>query len=260
MPRFKITLEYDGTKYSGWQVQNNAKTIQGEFFKACEALFGTKTFEFYGSSRTDSGVHALDQVAHLEVQTLIPNYNLRIKLNDELPKDISILNVETVSPKFHARFDATARSYIYLISRRKTAFAKPFVWSVKDKLNAKAMQDAARFLEGFKDFRSFTADDPEEKSTQVEMRFIDLYELDDMIVVHVVGSHFLWKMVRRIVGMLVEVGKGNMKPSEILSIMEGDKEANKFTAPPCGLFLERVYYAGEEVLRGEEAFKLPVLL
>lgn len=260
MSRFKITLEYDGTRFSGWQVQQNAKTIQGEFFKACEALFGTKTFEFYGSSRTDSGVHALEQVAHLEVETLIPPHNLRIKLNDELPNEISVLNVEKVSPKFHARFDATARSYVYLISRRKTAFAKPYVWYMKHELDTVAMQAAARILEGFHDFRSFTADDPEEKSMDVEMKCIDLYELEDLIVVHVVGSHFLWRMVRRIVGALSEVGRGNMKPSEIIAMMEAGKEAKQFSAPANGLFLEKVYYPGEEVLRGEEAFKLPVLL
>lgn len=260
MARFKLTIEYEGTRYAGWQIQKNTRTVQGEFFRACEKLFGTKTFEFYASGRTDAGVHALEQVAHLEVETMIPPVNLRIRLNDELPADINILSVEKFHPKFHARFDAVARSYVYFISRRRTAFGKPFVWWIKDQLDAEAMQEAARFLEGFHDFQSFTEDSPEEKSTDVEMKWIDLYEIGDMIAIHVVGSHFLWKMVRRIVGALAEVGRGNLRPNEIIEMMEGGKEVNKFTAPPSGLFLEKVYYAGEEVLRGEEAFKIPVFI
>src|SRR4051812_6703692 len=124
--RFKIYLEYDGTRYSGWQIQKNARTVQGEFFTACEKVFGTKTFEFYGSGRTDAGVHALEQVAHLEVQTLVPPLNIKIKLNDQLPADINVLHVEKASSKFHARHDAIARSYVYFVARRRTAFGKPF--------------------------------------------------------------------------------------------------------------------------------------
>jgi tRNA pseudouridine38-40 synthase len=260
MARFKLSLEYEGTRYAGWQIQKNARTVQGEFFTACEKVFGTKTFELYASGRTDSGVHALEQIAHLEVQTQIPPLNIQYKLNDHLPADINILQVEKAAPNFHARHDATARSYVYLISRRRTAFGKPFVWWIKDPLKTDAMQDAARLLEGFRDFRSFTDDSPDEKSTDVEMRFIDLYEMGELIIVHIVGSHFLWKMVRRIVGSLAEVGRGHLQPHQILDMMEGESPVAKFTAPPSGLFLEKVYYPGEEVLRGEESFKLPIIL
>lgn len=258
--RFKIYLEYEGTRYAGWQIQKNARTVQGEFFTACEKVFDTKTFEFYGSGRTDSGVHALEQVAHLEVQTQIPPLNIQYKLNDQLPADINVLHVEKVHPKFHARHDAIARSYVYFVARRRTAFGKPFVWWVKDELNEGKMQDAARLLEGFHDFSAYTNEDPDQKSTQVDLKFIDLYEIGDMIAVHIVGSHFLWNMVRRIVGALVEVGRGNMLPHDVLAMLEGSKEPNKFTAPPSGLFLEKVYYEGEQIARGEEAFKIPVFI
>lgn len=258
--RFILYIEYEGTRYAGWQVQKNARTIQGELFTACEKLFGTKTFELYGSGRTDSGVHAIEQVAHLEVITQIPLLNLKYKLNDALPADINILAVKKAHPQFHARHDAVARSYVYFISRRRTAFGKPFVWWIKDELNEAKMQEAARLLEGFHDFRAYTNDDPEEKSTQVDLKFIDLYEIGDLIAVHILGSHFLWNMVRRIVGALAEVGRGHLKPHEVLAMLEGSKELNKFTAPPSGLFLEKVYYEGEEILRGEEAFKIPVFV
>ncbi len=259
MPKFKITLEYNGSKYAGWQIQKNAQTIQGELLKAGEAIFGTKTFEFYGSSRTDAGVHALGQVAHLQVETLIPLENLLNKFNDKLPPDISIVAIEKTHPKFHARFDATARSYIYLISKRKTAFAKPYVWWVNEDFDANIMQEAARYLEGFHDFRSFTNDSPEEKSTDTELKFIDLYQINDLLVVHIVGSHFLWKMVRKIIAALVEVGKGKIAPSSIASILNGHDNQLHLTAPPMGLFLERVYYK-EDIWRGPEAFKLPILI
>lgn len=258
--RFKLYIEYEGTRYAGWQIQKNARTIQGEFFTACEKIFGTKTFEFYGSGRTDSGVHALEQVAHLEVQTQVPPLNVKFKLNDNLPSDINVLQVEKIHPKFHARHDAIARSYVYLISRRRTAFGKPFVWWVKDELDAVKMQDAARLVEGFHDFQAFSNDSPEEKSTKVELKFIDMYEIGDLIAVHIVGSHFLWNMVRRLVGTFVEIGRGNLQPHEALAMLEGATELAKFTAPPSGLCLEKVYYQGEQILRGEEAFKIPVII
>lgn len=260
MPKFKFYIEFEGTRYAGWQAQKGARTVQGEFITACKDLFKTDELDFYGSGRTDSGVHSLEQVAHLEVNTTMATTQMRYRLNDLLPSDISILNIEKVHDNFHARHDAIARSYVYLISRRRTAFGKPFVWWVKDELDADKMQDAARLLEGFHDFRSFTEDNPEEKSTQVELKFVDLYELGDLIVVHIVGSHFLWKMVRRMVGAFVEVGRGNLRPNEVLALLDGTKPLAKYTAPPSGLFLERVYYPGEDIQRGEEAFKIPILL
>jgi tRNA pseudouridine38-40 synthase len=258
LARFKLYLEFEGTRYAGWQIQKNSKTVQGEFFRVCEQIFNTKTFEFYGSGRTDAGVHAIEQVAHLDVQTDLPLLQVRYKLNDALPQDINILDIEKANPKFHARHDAIARSYIYLISKRKTALGKQFVWWIKDPLNIEKMRQAANELVGFKDFNSFTDDSPEEKSTLVELKFLDVYEYGDTIIIHTIGSHFLWKMVRRMVGILVETGRGNINPKEIQNILKNpDFPVAKYTAPPSGLFLEKVYYPGEEIIRGEDSFKLP---
>ncbi|MEO8399034.1 MAG: tRNA pseudouridine synthase A [Ignavibacteriaceae bacterium] len=167
MPRFKLYIEYEGTRYSGWQIQKNAKTVQGNIHFAIEKIFFTKNFEFKGSGRTDSGVHALFQVAHLDLKTMLAPEIIKMKLNDSLPYDINILEVEKVNPKFHARHDAVSRVYIYQISRRRTAFGKNYVWWIKDKLDFNKMQRAAKYLEGMHDFVSFSDDDSEEKSTKV---------------------------------------------------------------------------------------------
>jgi tRNA pseudouridine38-40 synthase len=246
MPRFKLTIEYSGTRYSGWQIQKNARTVQGELDRAVREVTGERDLEVYGSGRTDAGVHAMAQVAHVEVNTTLPPETFRRRINDTLPSDINVLHVEKVRHKFHARHDAVARSYIYQISRRRTAFAKPFVWWVKEDLDVARMRDAARAFVGRHDFQSFSDDDPEEKSTAVVVEGLELYEDGDLVLVHVEGSHFIWKMVRRIVGVLVEVGHGGMTVNEAKALLtERSDVPARLTAPASGLFLERVYYEGD---------------
>jgi tRNA pseudouridine38-40 synthase len=128
--RLKLTIEYAGTRYSGWQIQTNARTVQGELERAVRSATGGSDFELYGSGRTDAGVHALAQVAHLDVPSNLPPDTLRRRINDALPADIVVLRVERVRHRFHARHDAVARSYLYQVARRRTAFAKPCVWWV----------------------------------------------------------------------------------------------------------------------------------
>lgn len=131
MSRFRLYIEYEGTRYSGWQIQQNARTVQGEISAAVKSIFKTGNFELYGSGRTDAGVHALLQTAHLDVKTMLAPEIIRMKLNDELPADINILEAEKAPASFHARHDAIARSYLYQISRRRTAFGKRYVWWIK---------------------------------------------------------------------------------------------------------------------------------
>jgi tRNA pseudouridine38-40 synthase len=246
MPRFKLTIEYSGTRYSGWQIQKNARTVQGEIANAVREATGEREIELYGSGRTDAGVHAIAQVAHLDAHTTLPPEALRRRINDALPSDITILRVDKVRHKFHARHDAVARSYIYQVSRRRTAFAKPFVWWVKEDLDLARMREAAWQFVGHHDFQSFSDDDPEEKSTEVHVESLEMYEDGDLILIHVEGSHFIWKMVRRIVGVLVEVGRGGMTPAKAAALlMEPSGAPARLTAPASGLFLERVYYEGE---------------
>jgi tRNA pseudouridine38-40 synthase len=240
VPRFKLTIEYAGTKYSGWQKQKNARTVQGEIERAIGASTREKTFEFMGSGRTDAGVHALRQVAHLDLRKALPAETLRRGINDELPADIHVLAVDSVPHRFHARHAAVARSYLYQISRRRSAFAKPFVWWVKESLDLDRMKTAASRLTGMHDFQAFSDDDPEEKSTDVLVEEVAIAEDGDLILVRVGGSHFIWKMVRRLVGVLVEVGKQQLDPADVWTA-----DAARLTAPASGLFLERVFYDGD---------------
>src|SRR4029453_6411441 len=143
MPRFKLTIEYSGTRYSGWQIQKNPRTIQGEIDAAVRTGTARRDFELYGSGRTHARVHALGQVAHLDVSTTLPAEALRRRINDELPADINILSAAQVPHRFHARRDAVARRYLYQIARRRTAFAKAYVWWVKEPLDAAAMRAGA---------------------------------------------------------------------------------------------------------------------
>jgi tRNA pseudouridine38-40 synthase len=258
VPRFKLTIEYAGTRYSGWQIQKNARTVQGELDRAVSTVSARKDFELYGSGRTDAGVHALAQVAHLDVSTKLPPDTLRGRLNDELPADINILAAEVVPHRFHARHDAVARRYLYQIARRRTAFAKAYVWWVKEPIVVDRMREAARSFVGMKDFESFAAgaitrasDSPEpkalgvgrERSTLVLVDRLDIAEEGDLVLVAIEGSHFLWKMVRRIVGVLVEIGRGGLEPASAATFLtESSVAPARLTAPASGLFLERVYY------------------
>jgi len=248
MGRYKLTIEYEGTRYAGWQIQKGGKTIQGEILDACKDLFNSETVDLFGAGRTDSGVHAIGQIAHLGVETDLVPLKIKYGINDRLPPDISVINVEEAHHKFHARYDAHARSYIYQISRRRTAFGKKFVWWIKDDLDLSLMKEAARNFSGLKDYSSFTDEAGEQTSTKVEIFHASVYDFGDLLLIHVVGSHFLWKQVRRMTGVLVEAGRGNLKPADVAALFKKKSDIPaKLTAPPSGLFLEKVYYRNEEI-------------
>jgi tRNA pseudouridine38-40 synthase len=253
--RFKVYIEYEGTRYSGWQKQENAKTVQGSIIKAAQEVFGDDFKDLQGSGRTDSGVHAIRQVAHLDVKTVLAPEIIKMKLNDLLPHDICILEIEKTSKEFHARHAAKSRSYLYQISRRRTAFGKNFVWWIKDELDLKKMESAAKYFVGMNNFASFSDDDPEDKSTKVLIDDIQIKEEGDLILIRIIGSHFIWKMVRRIVGILAEVGRGRKSEKDILFYLSNKtNEPAKFTAPPSGLFLETVTYGSETIQKDISAF------
>ena len=249
MSRYKLTIEYEGTRYSGWQMQKGGKTIQGEILDACRDLVKNDNIDVYGAGRTDGGVHALGQVAHLDIVTDLVPLKIKYGINDRLPPDVCILNVEKVDDKFHARHDAVARSYIYQISRRRTAFGKKFVWWIKDHLDIELMNHVASDFVGLKDFRSFTDDEQESGSTKVDIKHACVNNFGDMLVFHVVGSHFLWKQVRRMTGVIVEAGRGKLSADEVAAFFRNKSDIPaKLTAPPSGLFLEKVYYKKEDIL------------
>jgi len=246
--RFKLTIEYAGTRYSGWQIQKNARTVQGELDRAIRTVTGRTDFELYGSGRTDAGVHALAQVAHLDVVTNVPADALVGRINDELPADINVLRAAVVPHRFHARHDAVARRYVYQVAKRRTAFAKSFVWWVKESLDLDAMRDAARAFVGMRDFGAVSQADVKrpDRSTLVLVERLDIVEQGDLLLIVIEGSHFLWKMVRRIVGVLVEIGRGKLAASDAHRLLrEEGGDAARLTAPAAGLFLARVFYPGD---------------
>ena len=251
MPRFRLLIEYAGTRYSGWQIQKNARTVQGEIDRAVGDATGRREFELYGSGRTDAGVHALAQVAHLELYTNLAPELLRRRINDELPTDIHIRTITKAPHKFHARHDAVERSYLYQISTRRTAFGKPFVWWVREPLDVEAMRRAADVFGGLQNFEAFTADDPEDKSTKVLVEGVEMEQHGALILIRVRGSHFLWKMVRRMVGVLAAVGRGEVKAGDAAVFLDpahtqtSRPAAAALAAPAAGLFLEGVRYQGD---------------
>lgn len=207
-----------------------------------------------GAGRTDAGVHALGQVAHIKVNRQVretPDVLLR-RFNDLLPADIVVLRFERVAKDFHARHDAVSRSYIYQISTRKQAFTKKTVWWVKDPLDVKAMSRASALLVGRHDFVCFRAADaarPEE-STIVVVESAAIEAEDDIIQFRIEASHFLWRMVRRIVGCLVKVGTGELSEKDFQRLIDGRPNSKwdvaAWTAPASGLFLESVRYGTTE--------------
>jgi tRNA pseudouridine38-40 synthase len=244
--KYKITLEYDGTGYRGWQTQKNARSVQETLANAAEKLFEEK-IDLQGAGRTDAGVHALAQVAHLGAEKAMLPRKIREGLNDLLPSNINILRVEEVPVSFHARHYAVARSYLYIVSKNRTAFGKRYVWWVRDVLDMEKMRKACSLFEGFHDFASF-ADKRLDKdaSTKVKVDVAEIREAGDLIILRFVGSHFLWKMVRRMAGIMVEAGRGNVSYHDVKKMLTqfSDLPA-KHTAPPSGLFLEQVFYEGD---------------
>lgn len=245
MPTYKLTIEYEGTRYSGWQAQGNTpKTVQGKLLRAATDVLGE--VEIGGAGRTDAGVHAAGQVAHLRARKAVDPLPLARKLNDLLPHDIHVVRAERASDRFHARHDALSRVYLYQISTRRTAFAKPFVWWVKDRLDFEAMRRAGEPVAGRHDFTAFTDKrlSPEESRIVVVESF-DVARAGELILVRIAASHFLWKMVRKLVAYLVEIGRGTMKPSDLAARLGPRAEPFSPTAPPSGLFLEAIVYEGE---------------
>ncbi len=248
MATFKLTLEYDGSKYSGWQEQKNARSVQGELRKAAEGYLGP--VELQGAGRTDAGVHALGQVAHLRLKgTRPPNPEaLRRELNANLPASIAVLDVSPVPDTFHARHSAISRTYRYQIATRKTAFLKPYVWWIKERLDIPAMTRAAKMLEGRHDFTCFRADDPSrpDESAIVVVEHTSIEMEGPLLVFRITASHFVWRMVRRVTGVIARIGKHELTEADLLLLLKAKPVARldvaAWTAPASGLFLESVQY------------------
>ncbi len=245
MPRYKLTVEYDGGAFSGWQRQDNAPSVQQALEDAAEALDGAPV-TVIGAGRTDAGVHALGQVAHLDLTKEIRASKVRDALNAHLrPHVISVLNSEDVSPDFHARFDATGRSYIYCIINRRPELAldRGRAWRVPVDVDVDAMHTAAQALVGKHDFSTFRDSKCQAESPVKTLNAIAVARRGDEIVISCSARSFLHRQVRSMVGSLVDVGRGRETIGWIADILKAaDRTRCGPVAPPEGLYLEGVSY------------------
>lgn len=248
MRNLKLTLAYDGTDFAGWQVQPDSPSIQGTLASAIGRVTGEKVLP-QGSGRTDSGVHALAQVATLQTDSVIPTGNFVVALNDILPASIRVLAAEEVAPDFHPRKSAHAKTYQYRIYREAICapFLARYVWHYPYPLDEDAMRKAGPLVEGEHDFTSFAAVDPErgrEGVSNVRRIFSSQWRRDSSELIYEVrGNGFLHHMVRNLVGTFLLVGKGTLKPADITTILKAkDRSAAGATAPAAGLYLVNVEY------------------
>jgi len=247
----KLTIEYDGTRFRGWQIQyTKSRTVQGELEKACRAVFRTVTRPV-GSGRTDSGVHALGQVAHIRTNSLMPTATMVKALNAHLPEDIVILDAKNAPKNFHAQFNAKNKTYRYTILNRETRCAqlRNACYRYPHTLNLRLMRQEARALVGTKDFASFQAADPAAKRTQKKkstvrtIKNITIARRKGFITIDITANGFLYKMARTIVGTLLLVASKRLAPGSIKGILaKKDRKAAGNTAPAKGLCLMEVKY------------------
>ncbi|MBC6403260.1 MAG: tRNA pseudouridine(38-40) synthase TruA [Hyphomonadaceae bacterium] len=245
MPRFKITIEYDGRPYSGWQRQDHAPSVQGAIEAAIKKLVGADT-TLHAAGRTDAGVHALGQVAHFDTAKQWRPDQVQDALNYHLgDHPVSILKAEAVDAEFHARFDAVERSYLYRILPRRARLAldRGRVWRVPCKIDVEAMHAAAQTLVGEHDFTTFRDTQCQAKSPVRRLEDIRVITAADEVRIHVRARSFLHKQVRSIAGTLTEVGRGNRMVEDVKKALDArDRKACGSVAPPDGLYLLSVSY------------------
>jgi tRNA pseudouridine38-40 synthase len=245
MQRYKCTISYDGTFFSGYQIQPGKRTVQSEIEGALLKIHKGMPVKITASGRTDAGVHAKGQVIHFNSHLAIPQEKWVYALHSLLPEDIAIVRVEKVDSKFHARFDTTGKEYRYIVnlSAERNPFTRHYVYQYAYPLNIDSMKKAATHLVGTHDFTSFCS-----AKTEIEDRVRTIFDIEilkngDQIIFHFIGNGFLYNMVRILVGTLLEIGNGQKNPEDIMEILERkDRTLAGKTAPAHGLYLWEVHY------------------
>ena len=240
MRNFKMTIEYDGTDFSGWQIQPDQRTVQGELYGALERLGGDDTL-ITGAGRTDAGVHATGQVASVRIDTRLSADELMRAVNANLPGDMLVKRAEEAPLSFSARFDARSRSYSYIFIRRRSAVWRRYFYLYDGPLDVGAMRREARRLNGEYDFSSFCSSSDTCKSKMCRVIEAGIIETPPLVTFRITADHFLHNMVRALAGTLLEIGRG--KPLSIKEMIEAkDRAAAGPTLPPHGLYLVEVRY------------------
>jgi len=245
MQRYKAIIAYDGSGFSGYQIQPRKRTVQQAVEMVLQKMHNGSPVKIFASGRTDAGVHAKGQVIHFDSLLPIPEQRWEAALNSLLPEDISVISVTQVDPAFHARFAAVGKEYRYMLhlSKVRDPFQRDFAYRYPYPLNLQAIENAAQYLIGTHDFTSFCSAKTESEDKIRTIHTIELLENGDFLTLRFIGSGFLYNMVRILVGTLIEVGNGDRSPEDIPMIL--DKKDRRFagkTAPAHGLYLWQVFY------------------
>jgi tRNA pseudouridine38-40 synthase len=242
MFNYKLTIQYDGSNYAGWQIQANALSIQEVISNSVKQIL-QEDINLIGSGRTDTGVHALGQVANFNVSQQLDLSKFKYSLNSVLPKDISITNIEAVNEGFHSRFSAKKRSYIYLISSQKSPFFERYSYTLFSGLNSEKLNELSSTLIGVKDFTSFSKINPEVQNKICEVFEARWRSQKNLLIFYIEANRFLYGMVRAIVGSLLKAYSSDDKISYLKNIfIQNDRSAAADAVPAKGLFLYKVKY------------------
>jgi len=240
--RFRLLIEYNGSAYCGWQIQNGQITVQGAIEHALKQIFSTH-IGIVGAGRTDTGVHARGQVAHFDIESQIEPGKLQRSLNGILEKDICVKEISPVNSRFHARFSAKLREYHYFIATQPTALYEMFSWQALYKLDLKRMNKAVEYIIGNNDFESFCRTKSDVNNHFCRIKKAQWKEKESFLIFKIQADRFLHGMVRTLVGTFVDIGRSKLDVNKIEEIMKGkDRTLASQSAPAKGLVLEKVYY------------------
>lgn len=247
MKNYKITVQYDGTKYNGWQKQGNTpNTIQEKFENILSKMCG-EAVEIHASGRTDAGVHAYGQVANFKCETHMECAEIMDYINKYLPADVRVTDICVAGERFHSRLNAVSKTYKYSIAVKKPdVFIRKYVFATDCTLDVDKMKSASKLLLGTHDFKGFSSLGKTKKSTVRTINFIDITENDGVVKIRINGSGFLYNMVRIVCGTLFEIGSGKLTEDVITTVLETrNRELAGPTLPACGLKLSEVFYKEE---------------
>ena len=240
-----MTIQYDGTSLYGWQAQSDERTVQGDIEVALKKIFKNQKINLIGSGRTDSGVHALGQIANIKLDTDMENESLLNAVNGNLDdNDITITNVDKVNSDFHSRFSALKREYIYKISTEYSPIERDYYWSIQEEINIQKLHDCAKLIIGEHDFTQLSKknDEIDNKICNIYLSEWDIFE--NKIHYKIIANRFLHHMVRYLVGTMIEVSKNRSFTTNDFDLMlQGKDREQIFRAPSKGLYLKKIYYA-----------------
>ncbi len=243
--RYKVIISYDGSKFSGYQVQDNARTVQGELEKVLEKITKEK-IRISAAGRTDTGVHAKAQVFHFDTELNISRDKMLNAINSKLPKDIYARRVTRVSSEFHSRFDAVSKHYQYMINVGEyNPILKDYIYQYNRSIDIELLKDGAKYLIGKHDFTSLTTGDSRDNDNVREITSIEIEEINGVVVINVYGDGFLKYMVRNIIGLLLAVSEGKIEAKQVAEVVDKKKREQDILfkcVPGCGLYLMNVRY------------------